>query len=182
MKLETERLVLRQPVMKDAEDIAEGIKDIKVSRYLAVVPHPYKLKDGKWFVDHCKKKWSEKPQKSYEFAIELKSDKKVIGIISLHKIDFQDKRGGFGYWLANPYWRKGIMSEAFKEVIRFAFENLKLRRLDVEAFIENKASQALIRKMGFKKEGRRRQHTTSKATGRTHDDYTYGLLKEEWKK
>jgi RimJ/RimL family protein N-acetyltransferase len=72
------------------------------------------------------------------------------------------------------------MSEATKRIIEFAFQELGLRRLNIEAFVENEASNNLIKKVGFIFEGTQKQGTRAKATGKLHDSNQYRLLKEEW--
>jgi len=72
------------------------------------------------------------------------------------------------------------MTEAAKRVIEFAFNDLKLRRLNVCAFVENKASNNVIKKLGFVFEGTKKQAVRSKATNIIHDTHNYRLLKEEW--
>jgi [ribosomal protein S5]-alanine N-acetyltransferase len=86
-----------------------------------------------------------------------------------------------GYWLGRDYWRQGIMAEAANEVIRFAFEDLSLRRLNIEAFVENEASNNLIKKLGFVFEGTQIQGNRSRATNKVHDAHQYRMLREEWK-
>jgi RimJ/RimL family protein N-acetyltransferase len=76
MKLETERLILRKPKISDVEDHQKGINDINISKYLLVVKYPYTKKDSEFWIKECIKKWSKKPQKSFPFFIELKSEKK----------------------------------------------------------------------------------------------------------
>lgn len=168
--------------MKDVKDLVENINNIKVSRNMLPVPYPFTMKDAKWWVAHCKEKAKEKPRTSYEFAIELKSEKRLIGGFGL--IDVNRFRGTaeLGYWLGEKYWRKGYGIEAATKVLDFAFNKLRLRKIKIPAFKENKASNALVRKLGFKLEGRLRKHAISKATGKIHDENIYGLLKEEWRK
>jgi len=182
MKLITKRLILRDLTIKDAKYITENINNLKVSRYLLVVPYPYYIKDGKNWIKKCIKDSKKKKRVNYEFAIMLKTDKKVIGAISLREVDKEQGSAKIGYWLGKKYWRQGIMSEAFNEIINFAFKKLKLRRLDIEAFKENNASNGLIKKMGFKYEGRLREYRKAKSTGRIHDANIYGLLRKEWRK
>lgn len=168
--------------MKDIKDIIENINNLKVSRYLLVVPYPYKIKDAKWWINHCKKQEKAKPRKSYEFNIELKSEKKIIGGVGITHIDAYQGTATLGYWLGEKYWKKGIMTEAAKKIIDFGFNKLKLRRIDVEAFTKNKDSNALIKKLGFTYEGTLRRAKRAKSTGKIHDENIYGLLREEWKK
>ena len=85
-----------------------------------------------------------------------------------------------GYWLGREHWRQGIMTEAAREIIRFAFQDLNLRRLNIEAFVENVASNTLIKKLGFVFEGTQIKGARSKATNKIHDAHHYRLLREEW--
>ena len=74
------------------------------------------------------------------------------------------------------------MTEAKIAVNDFAFNKLKLRKLNSDVFTENKASNATQLKMGYRLEGTRRKAARSKASGKIHDENIYGLLKEDWKK
>ena len=182
MRIVTERLVLRELSEKDIHPIALHAGKKSVSQFLLVVPHPYTKKHAKEFVMYARKKASAKPRTSYEFGIELKEVQGLIGVIGLTHVDSFQGTAGIGYWLAEPHWRKGYMTEAFAATLDFAFTKLKLRRINIEAFIENEASNGLIRKMGFTHEGTHRKKVRSKATGKIHDEHVYGLLREEWMK
>jgi RimJ/RimL family protein N-acetyltransferase len=184
MKISTERLRIREIELADAGNIARYAGNIKVSRYLLVVPHPYNMKDAKWWIRKCKKDAMEKPRKNYELSITLKAEPEagMIGSIGLTKVDLYKGTGTIGYWLGEPYWRQGIMNEAAKALIDFAFKRLKLRRLDVSAAGVNDASNGLIEKLGFVYEGTRRKRTRVKSTGKIYDERIYGMLREEWAK
>ncbi len=174
MRLVTERLILRPLVFKDAEDIAENLNNINVSRYLSIVPYPYNLKNAKEFIKIA--------QKSRNFfAIALKSSEKVVGIIAIMNIDSYVKKAEIGYWLGEKYWRQGIALEALRPIVKFAFRRLKLVRLQACAVVENKASWVLLKKTGFKKEGLTRKSLRTKSTGKWHDTYVFGLLRTDVK-
>ncbi len=181
MKLETKRLILRTPRISDWKDIVEGIGNLKVSKNISSVPYPYKKKDALEWIDKQIKN-SKKKKKEYSFVIELKSEKKVIGGSGLHKLDLENKTAETGSWIAKPYWRKGFATEAKIAVNDFAFNKLKLRRLESRAFVENKASNEMSKKLGLKLEGTLRKADKSKATSKTHDLNIWGILKEDWKK
>ncbi|MEM4230597.1 MAG: GNAT family N-acetyltransferase [Candidatus Pacearchaeota archaeon] len=181
-KLETKRILLRELKASDAKDIVRNANNLEVSKNLATLPYPYKLKDARGWIKKCSKKTKEKLRNDYTFAIELKSERKFIGAIGLHKIDKFQGTAEMGYWLGQNYWRQGIMYEAAKKVLDFAFRNLKLRRINISAFSANQASNCLIKKLGFKYEGMRRKNIRSKADGKIHNQNIYGLLKDEWKK
>ena len=180
MKLVTKRLILRDPTIKDAKSIRENINDILVSKYMATVPYPYKIKDVKWFINECEKEIKKRPRVKYNLGIELKSEKKVIGGIGLN-VDRFNKTGTAGYWIGRKYWRKGITTEAFKKLLDFAFNKLKLRRMNMSAYTKNKPSNNLIKKFGFKKEGMKREVRIARSTGKIRDENIYGLLRKEYK-
>jgi len=72
------------------------------------------------------------------------------------------------------------MKEAMIRIMDFAFNELKLRRLNVYAFKENKGSNALVKRLGFINEGMSIKKSKSRATGKIHDDMIYGMLKSDW--
>jgi [ribosomal protein S5]-alanine N-acetyltransferase len=174
MRIVTERLILRPPTLKDAADIVENVNDLSVSKYLALVPYPYTLKDARVFIKLSK-------NNRYNFGIILKSSEKLIGMIGFRSLDKFIKRADIGYWLGKNYWRQGITEEALRAIVKFAFRKLKLVRLQAGVFVENKASANLLKKVGFKKEGLRRKSGRAKSTGRWHDAYSFGLLRSDIK-
>lgn len=180
MKLKTKRLILRNLKKGDEKDILENVNDLEVSRYLAVVPYPYTLDDAKWFVNHCSEKSRESPRKNYDFGVEFEG--KIMGVISLSKVDLTNGVATFGLWLGKKYWRKGFMSEAAEALFDFAFDKLKLRRINSGAYVKNSASVNLHQKLGFVKEGLRRKGHIAKSTGKIHDEIIFGLLREDWKR
>lgn len=182
MELKTKRLILREPRLSDWKDIVEGIGDYDVAKMLLKVPYPYKRKDAEAFIKRRIKKWKEKDLDDYLFMIELKSEKKVIGAVGIHEIDKFSGIATTGSWINKKYWRNGYMTEAKIVINDFAFNKLKLRRLNSRVYKDNKASNATQFKMGYKLEGVKRKAIKSKASGKIHDENIYGLLKEDWKK
>ena len=182
MKLETQRLILRKPKLSDWKDIVEGVGNLKVSRTMGAVPYPYKKKDGLWWINKGIKKWKEKTKEDYSFVIELKSEKKVIGAMGLHKIDKFTGIAETGSWINKKYQRKGYITEAKMVVNEFVFNNLKLRKLYSPIFSINIASNATQKRMGYRLEGFLKKHARCRATGKIYDENLYGLFKEDWKK
>lgn len=180
MKIETERLILRLPNKKDISDLIEGLNNLKVSGMISKIPYPYTKKDAEWWIYHCIE--SSKKKADYEFNIELKAEKKLIGGIGLFDINKYNKTAELGTWVAEPYWRRGIISEANICMIDFAFSKLELKRLVWKAFVENEASKGVAKKFGFQYEGTERKSVKAKSTGKIHDVNVYSLLKDEWSK
>jgi RimJ/RimL family protein N-acetyltransferase len=182
LRLETARLVLRDWTLADTPQLIEGLNDLSVSRWLAFVPHPYTSEAAESWLTHCIQLSEKGPDRdTYEFAIELKSGHTVIGGVSLTRVSRLHGTAGGGIWLNARYHGHGYGMEAFGEKIRFAFEDLHLRRLDNGFFKGNDASFALQQHFGYQLEGERRQAYRCMADGTLKDECITGLLKEEWK-
>lgn len=179
MELETKRLILREWKRKDIEDLMEGLNNIDVSKWLALVPYPYTMKDAENWIEYCIKRVERR--NSYEFAIELKSENKVIGGVSLKKINEFHGTAGGGIWLNATYHNQGYGTEAFGKRIEFAFIKINLRRLENGFFEGNLSSSKMQEKLGYVIEGKRRKAFRCMADGEFKDEYITGLLKEEWK-
>jgi [ribosomal protein S5]-alanine N-acetyltransferase len=181
MIMETERLILREPEEKDADDLIENANNLNISKYLLTVPCPYTKEDALFFINKNIEKAKESPRKKYQFVIEFKENNKVIGTIGLSKVDEFQGTTTIGYWIGEKYWRKGYMIEAIKKIIEFTFQELNLRRINASVYTENTASNEILKKLGFRHEGIKRKNKRTKSTGDIHDENIYGLLKEEWK-
>lgn len=182
VEIKTKRLIIREYSPSDSKEIALKINNLNVSRYLAGVPFPYKLKDAEWFISNCNKKKVEEPRKDYELAVALRNTNELIGGIGLSHIDYNVGSAELGYWLTEDYWRKGIMSEGLDSLINFAFNKLKLNRLVIPAYVPNVGSNRLAEKLGFKLEGVHREAAKPESSGKIHDVNYWGLLKGEWGK
>ena len=178
MRIVTERLILRPPTLKDAADIAANANHIDVSRYLALVPYPYSVKNARDFIKPCRKKAKDN---LYNFGITLKHSGKIIGMIGFPALDKFTAKADVGYWLGKKYWGQGIATEALEAIVKFAFLKVKLVRLQADVAIENKASANLLKKIGFKKEGLKRKGGRAKSTGKWHNTYLFGLLRSDVK-
>lgn len=109
-------------------------------------PHPYSVKDAESFIEMCQK--LTPPQ---IFAIELNGV--YVGNIGVIKgTDVYRKSGEIGYFLAEPYWNKGIMPKAVDLICDYAFKNLDIVRIHTGVFSYNPASQRVLEKCGFIRE------------------------------
>lgn len=172
--IETDRLLLRQYTYDNIDDIVEGLNNINVTKWLQGAPYPYTKEDAKNFIK------KSLDNNLYNFAIVLKSENKVIGGTQLTNIDFHNGTAGGGIWINEKYWGKGYGTEAFGARIKYAFEELGLRRLENGYFKDNEKSHKMQLKFGYKDEGIRRKKYISRASNKIEDEYITGLLKEEW--
>lgn len=180
MRMKTKRLVLRDLKKSDAKDIQTHINEVEIAKYLLAVPHPYSLKDAREFIQSSIKHAKQNPRTTYNLGITLKEQGKVIGGIGIDDVDKFHGTATIGYWLGKAYWNNGYMTEALECVMGFGFKTLRLRRINISAFAENAASNALIKKVGFSYEGQRKKHVRDKATKKIHDHNFYGLLREDF--
>jgi RimJ/RimL family protein N-acetyltransferase len=111
------------------------------------------------------------------FAIVLEG--KVIGEIYLNQPDHQNERTELGYSLSRRHWGKGLMTEATRAVINWAFQTYGFNRIYATCDPRNVRSWRVLERLGMKREGLLRNHL--KWNGEFRDQLYYGLLRSEWK-
>jgi ribosomal-protein-alanine N-acetyltransferase len=179
IRIETPRLVLRPWSEADIEQLTLGLNDIEVAKWLAFVPHPYSTSHAKDWVRRCQGIASASTEPTaYEFAIELRSERRVIGGISLNKVDRTAGTGGGGIWIANGDQGHGYGREAFEAKIRFAFRDLGLTKLVNGYFDGNESSWAMQRKLGYRHVAE--VANRSLADGRPTIEHVTTLLRSDW--
>jgi len=176
IKIKGEQINLRKLKKSDALSIYQNAKDFDIAKYTRL-PYPYKLKNAEDFIKITHQKIKKK--KVFEFGIELKETKKIIGMMSLMNIDYNNKNAEIGYWLGKKYWGKKIMKEAIILILNFGFKKLKLIRIYAKVMHPNISSIKLLEKSNFQYEGRMRRATLRK--GKWMDDLMYSILSSEFK-
>ena len=114
------------------------------------------------------------------FLICCQENKAIAGMINLSQIF----RGGFqnaylGYGLGAKFTGKGLMTEAVELILRFAFKDLKLHRIEANVQPDNKASIAVLQRTGFTKEGFSRKYL--KIGGLWRDHERWAIIAEDYK-
>ncbi|WP_117192562.1 GNAT family N-acetyltransferase [Rhizobium terrae] len=179
--LETEALVLRPWRLADLDQLIEGLNDLRVSPWLAFVPHPYQRSDGLKWLEHCRRlSPDEGEHPDYEFAIERKADRAVIGGVSLNNIDPGRSRAGGGIWINAAYHRRGYGREAFGERIRFAFDTLNLLEIRNGYFVGNEPSWDLQKRFGYKHTAEEPRRRRCIADGSWKDEVLTSLHRQDW--
>jgi RimJ/RimL family protein N-acetyltransferase len=175
-ELTSERLVLRELRSADAAAVASGAGDRRVARYLIQVPSPYPLALARRWVVHRMEWWDL--GRGVTFAVTLAGDPdELLGTVSLRRYA-RDRRAELGYWLAAPMWGQGLATEAARAVVDFGFRELGLARVYAQVLAGNRASRAVLDKLGMLNEGVKRQHINK--ARRLHDVVLYGVLRDEW--
>lgn len=177
----TETLVLRPWRGDDIDQLVDGLNNIEVAQWLAFVPHPYSRSDALRWIEHCQQPSSgEEPPKAYEFAIERKSDRAMIGGVSLNNIDMVNGSAGGGIWINAACHRRGYGREAFGARIRFAFDTLNLRELHNGYFRDNQPSWDLQKRFGYKHVAEAPRPRRCLADGSWKDEILTRLTREDW--
>ena len=180
IKIETSRLVLRPWGEQDIDQLTLGLNDFKLAKWLASVPHPYSTFDAKNWIKKCQEIYNASGRATaYEFAVERKAKRTVIGGVSLNKIDWQARTGGGGIWIASQYQGCGYGREAFEAKIRFAFCELGLLKLVNGYFDGNENSWAMQQKLGYQRVGE--VASGCMADGRQTIEHVTTLLRTDWK-
>lgn len=166
--------VLRKWEHEDAQSIAAAADNEHIADNLRnVFPHPYTLADAQWYVDDC---IAKEGQQQLTRAIEV--DGKAVGSIGIFvKDDVYEKSAELGYWLAEEYWRCGIMSRAARQLCREAFVTFDIERIYAEPFEWNKGSRGVLEKAGFTYEGTMRNGVYK--NGRVFSYCMYSILRGE---
>ncbi len=113
----------------------------------------------------------------FQWGLAFREDDAVVGTCTLAWLDWTHRRAELGYALASPYWRRGYMSEALPVLLRHAFFDLALRRLEADVDPRNEASLRLLDKLSFKREGYLRERYD--VNGELQDTVLLGLLARE---
>jgi len=170
------RVNLRQLRKSDAKSLYQNAKDFEIAKYTRL-PHPYKLGNATSYIKENKLKLRKKTD--YSLGIELKETSQIIGMISLMKVDKKNKNAELGYWLGKKYWGQGLMSEALQLILNFGFKKLRLERIHAGVMHPNKPSLKVLKKAGFKYEGRHRREFLRH--GKWLDALMHSLLRDEYK-
>lgn len=96
---------------------------------------------------------SDEQGNSMCWAVTLKGQDKMIGKCILFQFSQENHRAEIGFILNRSYWRQGLTYQALEAVIEFAFETLKLHRIEADVDPENAGSLGILEKLGFKREG-----------------------------
>ena len=174
--LETERLRLRPPGPGDIEAIVRQCGDPRVGLKMSAMPHPYRTRDATGWLEQIAR--DRKTGDALVFAIERTDESGMIGAISL-MLRPDRCSADAGYWLGVPFWRRGYMTEALREVLRHGFEDLGLLYIGACHMAVNTGSGRVMKKARMKFEnivegGLRRD-------GVLHDKVNYGLFADEWR-
>jgi ribosomal-protein-alanine N-acetyltransferase len=166
---------LRPWTISDLESLVKYANNWNVAKNLTdKFPHPYTERNGRKFIE-----FATKDNPIHIFAIDIEGQ--AIGGIGIHpQDDIYRKNAELGYWLAEPFWGQGIISNAIIQIINFGFSTYDIDRIFARPFGTNIASQKVLKKNNFFLEGLFEKVLFK--NGEYLDEFVYALRRENWKK
>jgi ribosomal-protein-alanine N-acetyltransferase len=147
--LETERLYLRRIAYEDVDEIFALRSNVELMKY---IPKPL-VKTTAEALAHIEIiDENIDTQESINWAITLKGNPKLIGIIGHYRMQTEHFRAEIGYMLLPEYHGRGIITEAIKVVLNYGFDIMKLHSIEAIIDPDNFASERALQKSGFVKE------------------------------
>lgn len=136
--------LLRPWRMEDLDSLVLFANNNNIAKFMTdMFPHPYTIDKGREFIEYASR--SNPPN---ILAIEIEG--RAAGGIGIHpQSDIQRKNAELGYWLAEPYWGKGVITKAVLQMVDYGFKNWDINRIYARPFGTNIASQKVLEKAGF---------------------------------
>lgn len=148
--LYTDRLRLRRIQVEDIPSLVKYANNKKISGFVLNIPHPYQEPDAVFRISYVLQGFKSKAR--YVFAIIIKETNEFIGEISLH-MDNQNSLAQLGYWIGEPFWGKGIATEAAGAILKFGFGKLGLEKIFATCHTDNAASDRVLLNNGMATSG-----------------------------
>ena len=143
----SERLVLRAPHTEDIDALAHLANNAKVATMVSRMPHPYTVNDAADFVRRA----THGEIGKCVYAITKAETGHFLGCCGVEPIDGSTVE--IGYWLGEPYWNRGYMTEAVHVLIDMIFRTRDIEYIDARCRVMNIGSRRVIQKSGFQFQG-----------------------------
>lgn len=169
--LETERLILREFTLKDIEALYQIRTNPEVLK--SIFKEPMKLMQES--IDLVNKMRDDfENSAGINWAMTWKTSGEIVGVVGLWRMIREHYRAEVGYTLRPEYWNKGVVSEGLNAVMDWAFNQLNLHTIEANLDPNNKASERVLQKAGFIKEGYFKEDFYFR--GKFYDTLTYGKV------
>lgn len=176
VELHTERLWLREWISSDVPLIHQMLADPAIAPF-HTLPSPLSLETVANTLKSTFKDQQNSSRKHFGWSIFSKADGSFVGEIGLQGAPVRFRSAEIYYTIHTAYWGKGIATEAAKSVTAFAFQQLKLHRLEAGVETTNLGSIRVLEKIGMRREGLRRKILPMSDGWR--DNYLYAMLEED---
>jgi RimJ/RimL family protein N-acetyltransferase len=173
--LQTARLELRAIAAGDIDALFAIHSDPQTMRYGSRGPYT-SAEELQSHFEKTELAAVDRPQ--LRWCLARREDGKAIGTCSLYDIDAGNLRADVGYILSRDAWGQGLMREALTAALDYSFEVMNLRRIEADIDPRNAASIAVLKKLGFQREGLLKERWL--VEGEVCDSLMMGLLRSSW--
>ena len=177
VRLETERLILRELTMEDVPALNAVDGDPEVARWNGF--DPPSLDGTRGYLESVIKDAGQSPRQYYTLAIVTRTDNRLIGRCGFDRGGPDLLAGMVGYCLHRDLWGQGYMTEAVRALVDFGFRELELHRIWAECDPDNIGSWRVLEKVGMRREGHMIE-SFRYPSGEWVDSYHYAILAREW--
>jgi ribosomal-protein-alanine N-acetyltransferase len=176
MRIETERLILREFREDDIPLILAWWNDPRYQRYYA------ELADSEPIVRDLAAKFVaaqlEEPRRKWQLAVTIRGNDQIVGTCGVRVNDAELAEANIGYELHPDQWGNGYATEAATAILRFGFGELGMHRIWAECVADNTGSARVLEKVGMRQEARFREHQYFR--NRWWDTLIFAILAGEW--
>lgn len=176
MLLETSRLILRRFKPDDRAAFLAYRNDPEVARYQSW--ESCSVVEATQFIASQQSLQPGVPGQWFQFAIELKESAALIGDCAFKLKEDDARQAEIGFTLSREYQKRGYAAEAVARVLDYAFAELRLHRVIAVTDAENRASVALMERLGLRREAHYVENIWFK--GKWGDEFLYAILSNEW--
>ena len=171
MEIYLDDYLIRSWEKTDAESLLKYASNLKIWLNLRdIFPHPYTEQDARNWIDFALSQDTE-----CNFAIAA-GEEAIGGIGLILGEDVHCQTAELGYWLGEPYWGRGIMTNAVSSYTEFSLQHYNLLRIFAEPYANNYASRRVLEKSGYILEGIKRMSVIK--DGKVLDQALYGLIRD----
>ena len=179
-RLETDRLLLRKFVRRDADPLTEAVQASlsELSDWLPWAHPAYGKDDAAAFIRDSHQAW--KDGRAYDYAIRLSADPvRHVGNVSIWQVSRLGRVGEIGYWVRTDATTKGIATEATARMVELGFSELGFHKITLRIAVGNRGSERVAEKLGFVREGVLREELKIKDAWVDHG--LFSLLESEFR-
>jgi len=143
--------------------------------WLPWVDYTRSIRDERAFITNTRTQY----QNNISFSYAIWYQEQIVGTIGYNQFDWANRKVDIGYWLGAQYQGKGVMTRSCRALIEYAFDDLKLNKVEIRCATSNTRSCAIPQRLGFTHEG------TMREAEWLYDHFVdlrlYGLLAREWR-
>jgi RimJ/RimL family protein N-acetyltransferase len=174
-----ERILLRPPIDDDVPAVYAAVCESaeQLRQWMAWCTPEYGREHSEAYIRSQPEAWRE--GREYSFLIFDRQTGAVLGTCGLNRMDWLNLLANLGYWVRSSAAGGGVASAATQLVLRFAFEQLGLQRIEIVAAVGNQASQRVAEKVGGQREARARNRCRTR--GVQQDAFIYSLIPSDLK-